>query len=55
MEIGTHQALDFEQPHLEDWVSYKTKVEPILYEMIQQTRKSHLSASVSKLYLEVFT
>ena len=41
--------------HLEDWVSYKTKVEPILYERIQQTRKSHRSSSESKLYIELYS
>jgi HAD superfamily hydrolase (TIGR01484 family) len=41
--------------HLEDWVSYKTKMEPIMYERIQQTRKSHLSSSESKLYVEVYS
>ncbi len=39
--------------HLEDWLSYKTKLEPFLYEMIQQT-KSQLSSSVSKLYVETY-
>ena len=24
--------------HLKDWLSYKTKLEPLLYEMIQQTK-----------------
>ncbi len=41
--------------HLEDWVSYKTKVEPIIYERIQQTRKSDLSLSAPKLYVEVYS
>lgn len=41
--------------HLEDWVSYKTKVEPIICERIQQTRKSDLSFSAPKLYVEVYS
>lgn len=41
--------------HLEDWVSYKTKVEPVICERIQQTRKSDLSFSAPKLYVEVYS
>ena len=41
--------------HLEDWVYYKTRVEPILYERIQQTRKSHLSSPESQLYVELYS
>ena len=40
--------------HLEDWHSYKTKVEPLLYERIQQT-KSQRSASISELYIETYS
>jgi HAD superfamily hydrolase (TIGR01484 family) len=40
--------------HLEDWPSYKTKVEPLLYERIQQT-KSQLSSPVSELYIETYS
>jgi len=40
--------------HLEDWPSYKTKVEPLLYERIQQT-KSQLSSPGSELYIETYS
>jgi hydroxymethylpyrimidine pyrophosphatase-like HAD family hydrolase len=40
--------------HLEDWSSYKTKVEPLLYERNQQT-KSQRSASISELYVETYS
>ena len=40
--------------HLEDWLSYKTKVEPLLHEMIRQT-KSEPSSSVSKLFVETYS
>jgi len=40
--------------HLEDWFSYKTKLEPLLFQMIQQT-KFQLSASVSKLFIETYS
>ena len=40
--------------HLEDWQSYKTKVEPLLHEMIRQT-KSEPSSSVSKLFVETYS
>ena len=35
--------------HLEDWLSYKTKLEPHLVQRIQHTKKSQPSSSVSKL------
>lgn len=38
---GILAGITLDNRHLEDWVSYKTKVEPPLYERIQQTRKSH--------------
>ena len=40
--------------HLEDWPSYKTKVEPLFYERIQQT-KSQRSASIPDLYAETYS
>jgi len=40
--------------HLEDWFSYKTKLEPLLFQRIQQT-KFQLSASVSKLFIETYS
>lgn len=40
--------------HLEDWHSYKTKLEPLLYKRIQQT-KSQRSASISELYVETYS
>ena len=40
--------------HFEDWLSYKTKVEPLLHEMIRQT-KSEPSSSVSKLFVETYS
>jgi HAD superfamily hydrolase (TIGR01484 family) len=40
--------------HLEDWDSYKTKVEPLLYKRIQQT-KSQRSTSISELYVETYS
>ena len=46
-------TIDYRQ--LEDWRSYKAKVEPILYEMIQQTKKSQTSSSASKLYVEMYS
>jgi len=40
--------------HLEDWFSYKTKLEPLLFQRIQQT-KFQVSASVSKLFIETYS
>jgi len=39
--------------HLEDWVSCKTKLEPLLFQRIQQTKKSHPSSSASEIYVEM--
>jgi len=41
--------------HLEDWLSYKTKLEPLLLQRIQQTKKSQPSSSASKLYVEMYS
>ena len=41
--------------HLEDWLSYKTKLEPLLFQRIQQTKKSQTSSSASKLYVEMYS
>jgi HAD superfamily hydrolase (TIGR01484 family) len=41
--------------HLEDWLSCKTKLEPLLFQRIQQTKKSHPSSSASKIYVEMYS
>lgn len=41
--------------HLEDWLSYKTKLEPLLFQKIQQTKKSQPSSSTSKLYVGMYS
>ena len=41
--------------HIEDWLSYKTNLEPLLFQRIQQTKKSQPSSSASKLYVEMYS